>query len=66
VVPEKAVHVRPGTFGSRVKVPAAARRAQCMAQWCNEEHLQVPKPPIYGKMVGLPVFSVLTMVTAVL
>jgi hypothetical protein len=26
VVPEKAVHVLPGTFGPRVKVPAAARR----------------------------------------
>ena len=26
-----------------------------------KKHLHVPEPPIYGKMVGLPVFSVLTM-----
>jgi hypothetical protein len=29
--------------------------------WCTEKHLQVPDPPIYVKLVGLPVLSVLTM-----
>ena len=29
--------------------------------WCNEKHLQVTEPPIYVKMVGLSVLSVLTM-----
>jgi hypothetical protein len=29
--------------------------------WCTEKHLQVPNPPIYVKLVGLPVLSVLTM-----
>ena len=29
--------------------------------WCEEKHLQVPEPPIYVKMVGLPVPNVLTM-----
>jgi hypothetical protein len=29
--------------------------------WCDQKHLQVPKPPIYVKMVDLPVLSVLTI-----
>ena len=29
--------------------------------WCDKKHFQVPEPPIYNKMVGLPVLSVLTM-----
>jgi hypothetical protein len=29
--------------------------------WCDEKHLQVPEPPIYGEMVGLPVLCVFTM-----
>ena len=29
--------------------------------WCDQKHLQVPEPPIYGKMVGLPVPDMLTM-----
>jgi hypothetical protein len=28
---------------------------------CNKTHSQVLEPPVYGKMVGLPVLSVLTM-----
>ena len=31
--------------------------------WCDKRHLQVPEPPIYNKMVGLPVLSVLTMMS---
>jgi hypothetical protein len=29
--------------------------------WCDKKHLQVPEPPIYFKMVGLPVPNMLTM-----
>jgi hypothetical protein len=29
--------------------------------WCTKKHLQVPDPPIYVKLVDLPVLSVLTM-----
>jgi hypothetical protein len=29
--------------------------------WCDQKHLHVPYPPIYKKMVGLLVLSVLTM-----
>ena len=29
--------------------------------WYDKEHLKVPEPTIYAKMVGLPVLSVLTM-----
>ena len=29
--------------------------------WCNKKHLQVPEPPIYVKMIGLTVLSVLPM-----
>ena len=31
------------------------------AWWCNKKHLKVPKPPIYVKMVGLTVLSMLIM-----
>ena len=31
------------------------------ACWCDQKHLQAPETPIYGKMVGLTVLSVLTM-----
>jgi hypothetical protein len=30
-------------------------------RWCNHKHLQVPGPPFYVNMGGLPVRSVLTM-----
>jgi hypothetical protein len=29
--------------------------------WCDEKHSNVPEPPIYVKMVSVPVLSVLTM-----
>jgi hypothetical protein len=29
--------------------------------WCNQKNLQVPEPPVYRKMLNLPVISVLTM-----
>jgi hypothetical protein len=32
-----------------------------MVHWCNEKNSQVPEPPIYVKMVDLPVLSMLTM-----
>ena len=34
-----------------------------IAWWCNMKQSHVPEPPIYVKMVGLTVLSVLTMVS---
>ena len=32
-----------------------------IACWCNKKHLQVTEPPIYRKMAGLTVLSVLNI-----
>jgi hypothetical protein len=36
-------------------------RCSSIPWWCDKKHLKVPVLPIYDKMVGLPVLSVLNM-----
>jgi hypothetical protein len=39
-----------------VQVRPWGPNATPVLQWCNTRHLQVPAPPIYGKIVGLRLF----------